>query len=203
MFLIWYTFYVNTTYILHGGETSKDTPDNNLFFKYFTQFVEKDEVRILMCYFTKEKEIWDSRLESDRDKIARQTSKKIFLTLAEDPNDLINKLDDHDVLYVAGGNPEPLESNLSLFKEFKNKLAGKVYLGCSMGAFIVSSHYVLTFDPQQPSKVHHGLGLLPINTLCHFDIEEEKELKVSLLEKEAPQLPILTLNECKSVVFIH
>ena len=67
---------MTTTYILHGGETTKDTPDNELFFKYFTHFVQKDEVSILMCYFTKKKEIWETRLETDRQRIEKQTTKK-------------------------------------------------------------------------------------------------------------------------------
>jgi len=192
-----------TTYILHGGETSRDTPDNELFFKYFTHFVQKDEVRVLMCYFTKKKEIWETRLETDRKKIEKQTTKKVSLTLATDPENLIQKLDSHDVLYVAGGEPEPLESYLPLFKDFKQKLDGKVYVGCSMGAFIVSSQYVLTFEKQAAIKVHYGLGLLPMSALCHWDIEKKKEEKIRLLKQAAPDIPILALNECKFAVFIQ
>lgn len=192
-----------TTYVLHGGNTSKDSPDNDLFFKYFTHFVDEDEVNILMCYFAKEKKIWKTRLETDREKIERQTTKKIILSLAENPQDLLNKLDSHDVLYVAGGKPELIESYLPQLQALKEKLNGKIYLGCSMGAFIVSSQYVLSFPKQDTNEVHYGLGLLPINTLCHFDIEKKKALKIELLKKEAPEAPILTLDECKFSVFIH
>lgn len=194
---------MSTTYILHGGETSKDTPENQLFFKYFTHFVQKEEVRILMCYFTKDKAIWVSRLESDREKISRETTKKITLTLASDPHDLVDQLDTHDVLYVTGGSAEPLESYLPLFKDFKEKLQGKVYLGCSMGAFIVSSQYVLTFEKTEKSEVHQGLGLLPLSTLCHWDIEKKKKEKIELLKEAAPRSPILLLNEYKFSVFIN
>jgi peptidase E len=194
---------MTTTFILHGGETTRDTSDNKLFFKYFTHFVEKDEINILMCYFTKDKKIWDTRLETDREKIESQTTKKVILTLAETPKDLLMKLDSADVLYVAGGDPEPIESYLPQLKDLKDKLKGKVYLGCSMGAFIVSSQYVLSFEKQDISEVHHGLGLLPISTLCHWDIEKKKEEKIKLLKQAAPDSPILTLNECKLTVFIQ
>lgn len=192
-----------TTFMLHGGETSRENPNNEIFFKYFTHFVEKQEVKILMCYFAKDKNIWETRLESDRNKIAKQTSKKISLLLAENPKDLLNKLDSCDVLYVAGGDPEPLESYLPSLITLTEKLKGKIYLGCSMGAFIVSEYYVLSFEKQETSEVHKGLGLLPINTLCHFDIENKKELKINLLKQKAPELPILTLNECQNVIFIY
>jgi peptidase E len=194
---------MTTIYILHGGETTKDTPDNEIFFKYFTHFVQKDKVSILMCYFTKKKEIWDTRLETDRQKIEKQTTKKVSLTLAKDPEDLLKKLDSHDVLYVAGGEAELIESYLPLLKTLKKKLKGKVYLGSSMGAFIVSSQYVLSFEKQDTNEVHYGLGLLPISTLCHWDIEKKKEEKVHLLKQAAPDNPILTLNECKLAVFIN
>jgi hypothetical protein len=72
-----------------------------------------------------------------------------------------------------------------------------------MGAFIVSSQYVLTFEKQDTSEVHYGLGLLPISTLCHWDIEKKKEEKVHLLKQAAPDRPILTLNECKFAMFVH
>ena len=192
-----------TTYILHGGETSRDDPENEQFFACFTKYVEKNEVKILMCYFTKEKEIWEKRLESDRKKIAKHTTKKVTLSLANDPEDLLEKLNTHDVLYVAGGNAQPLESYLPLFGSFKEKLKDKVYLGCSMGAFIVSSQYVLTFDDQENSTVHKGLGLLPFSTLCHWNIEKKKEEKVGLLKEAAPNSPILLLEECKFTTIIR
>src|SRR5664279_489227 len=161
---------MSTTYILHGGDTTRDTPDNELFFKYFTHFVEKDNVNILMCYFSKEKETWETRLESDRNKITKQTTNKISLSLAKDPVDLLKKLEVHDVLYVAGGQSELIEPLLPQLKNLKEKINGKVFIGCSMGAFIASDHYVLSFDKQETNSAHHGLGLLPISTLCHWNI---------------------------------
>lgn len=156
-----------------------------------------------MCYFAKDKNIWNTRLETDRNKIARQTTKKITLFLAQDPEDLLQNLDLSDVLYVAGGEAEPLESYLPQFQPLKEKLNGKVYLGCSMGAFIVSSQYVLSMENQDISEVHQGLGILPISTLCHWNIEKKKEIKVNLLKKFAPSTPILTLDECKFSIFVQ
>lgn len=194
---------MTTTYILHGGETTRVNPENEMFFKQFTRFVESDEVRIVMCYFSKERETWNERLEMDRARIANQATKSITLSLASDPEDLLDKLKSHDVLYVAGGDAELIEPFLPRLKTLGDVLAGKVYLGCSMGAFIVSDQYVLSFDKQDTNTAHRGLGLLPISTLCHWDIEKDKELKIGLLKAAAPNTPILTLDECKSAIFIH
>jgi peptidase E len=106
------------------------------------------------------------------------------------------------VLYVAGGQAELIEPLYSQLTGLKDLLKGKVYIGCSMGAFMVSSQYVLTFDNQLSSEVHRGLGLLPIGTLCHWDIETKRQLKIDLLKRAAPDSPILTLNECKFTLFV-
>lgn len=190
-----------TTYILHGGETSKNNSENELLFKYFTNFVEKDEVNILMCYFAKDKKIWENRLESDRIKIEAQTNKKVSLYLAEEPSQLLKKMELCDVLFVAGGDAIPIESCLPQLQPLKDKLINKVYIGSSMGAFIASSQYVLSFPGQETLKVHSGLGLLPISTLCHWDIEKLKDEKIRLLKQAVPHSPILTLDECKFAMF--
>jgi peptidase E len=191
-----------TTFVLHGGETTKPHPENDRFFRCFTEFVEKEEVKILLCYFTKPEDDWETRMEAERKRIEAQTSKKVLLTIAKDPADLLEKMDAYDVLYVAGGNAEPIESMLPLLEGLKEKLEGKVYLGSSMGAFIVSSQYSLSFPTNTSIEVHYGLGLLPISTLCHWNIEKLREKKVAMLKEAAPQTPILTLDECKLTVLI-
>ena len=181
-----------TTFILHGGETTRDNSSNEAFFKCFTRFAEGSTVNILMCYFSKERETWGERLEADKNRIVRHTDKEVTLSLASDPEDLMIKLETHDVLYVAGGDAELIEPLLSRMKELGERLEGKVYLGCSMGAFIVSSQYVLSFDNQPSSKVHKGLGLLPFSTLCHWDVEEEKDFKIKLLKEYSSQSPVVS-----------
>jgi peptidase E len=188
---------MTTTYLLHGGETSRDTPDNELFFRHFSDLVEKDTVDILMCYFSKEEGTWDALFNRDKAKIQKLTTKETQLSLAKDPEDLLKKLDYHDVLYVAGGQAELIEPLFSQLSGLKDKLNGKIYIGSSMGAFLASDHYVLSFENQENRHAHRGLGLLPINTLCHWDIEKEKDFKVGLLKQTYSETPILTLNECK------
>lgn len=48
-----------TKYILHGGETSNITKNNELFFKQFTATVNKSQIKILMCYWSRQKNEWD------------------------------------------------------------------------------------------------------------------------------------------------
>ncbi|MFC1727061.1 Type 1 glutamine amidotransferase-like domain-containing protein [Patescibacteria group bacterium] len=190
------------TCVLHGGETSRKSPYNDLFFKQFTELVDKKTIKILMCYWSRDKSKWDELLKRDSEKVLKQTNKKVVFTLVGSVKDLYKQLADNDVLYVAGGDAELIEPFLPNIKDLKKHLQGKVYIGSSMGAFIVSKHYVLSFDSQDSNSVHDGIGMIPINTLCHWDPETRKSQKISLLKKKTPNIPILTLDECKHVTFV-
>jgi peptidase E len=135
--------------------------------------------------------------------LEKPTTKKIVYTIAQDPADLLTQLATNDVLYVAGGAAEPIEATLPQLKDLKEKLKGKIYLGSSMGAFIVCQQYVLSFDKQDDTHVHHGLGILPVSTLCHWNVENKKDQKIDYLKNEAPNIPIITLEEGKFVTFIQ
>lgn len=192
---------MNTTYILHGGNTKMDHPENTNFFRCFTQYVDKDEVHILFCYFAREKTEWETLYEQTTQKILENTTKSCTFTVAKDPEDLLRQLDSHDVLYVIGGEAENIEPHLPQLKTLGEKLKGKVYLGSSMGAFIVTENYILSFPRQEDKTVHHGLGLVPVSSLCHWNIEKDKSLKKEKLHTAAPQTPILLLDEARYTIF--
>lgn len=181
-----------TTFLLHGGATSKDLPGNDRFFAQFTELVKKDEVKILLCYWSRNRDEWQKLIERDSAKIQKNTEKQVTFHVVEDESDLFSKIDDYDVLYVAGGDAELLEPHYESLGQLKKKLDGKIYAGSSMGAFLASESYVLSFDSQDSDTKHKGVGLLPIQTLCHWDIEEQKEMKLNLLDGDKP---IIVLNE--------
>lgn len=185
-----------TTYLLHGGETSKDLSGNQRFFDSFSELVDKPTVKILLCFWARSRDDWDRLTQRDTAKIAKNTSKQLVFHVVADPQDLYDKIDEFDVLYVAGGSAEPLESLYPELGFLKEKLHGKVYAGSSMGAFMASQSYVLSSDYLNTSTTHQGLGLLPIQTLCHWEVENRKEFKLGLLDT---QLPILVLNQAEFV----
>jgi len=186
-----------TTFVLHGGETSRKTHSNDLFFQQFTSLVDKKNVKILMCYFAMEKNRWQELFERDSNKLRRQSKKKVVLTLTKNSEDLIKNMKNYDVLYMAGGGNR-IQTYFRELSELEKLLEDKVYIGSSMGAFIVSRNYVLSFS-NQDQKAHQGLGILPFNTLCHWDVEDFKEIKLQQLKKVDPKTPILTLDECQFI----
>jgi len=188
-----------TTFLLHGGKTSTQNAENEYFFKQFAELVPKETVTVLFCYFARPKSDWEKLLTRDAATIRRNTEKTILTELAQDPADLLEKITIADVLYVAGGDADPIESLYQDLTGLVQKLDGKVYAGSSMGAFMASTQYVLSYEDQRVDDVHAGLGLLPIQTLCHWDLESQKDAKLALLRANSPQ-PILVLKEFETVV---
>ena len=68
-----------------------------------------------------------------------------------------------------------------------------------MGAFLVSESYVLSMSDQAENEVHTGIGLLPIQTLCHWNVEAHKKEKLKLLS-DYSDTPIIVLGEFETVV---
>jgi peptidase E len=188
-----------TTYLLHGGKTSKQNKENEYFFSQFTNLVKKGKVTILLCYFSRERVKWKALIKRDTDSIKKNTKKEVTILVAEDPIDLFKKLEKSDVLYIAGGDAELIEPLYDELKDLKIKLDGKVFAGSSMGMFFASEQYVLSLDGQDVKTIHKGLGLLPIQALCHWDAETNKQMKIDLLNENS-YMPILALNEFESVV---
>lgn len=194
---------MNTLFILHGGNVGKNNRANDDFFSCFTHYVKNDTVNILLCYFARDKHEWETLAKRDTNLIKKQTDKTISTSIAQTPKDLFAKLLTHDVLYVAGGEATNIETLYPELQQLKYALAGKIYIGSSMGAFMVSTNYILSFPRQRDLSVHKGLGILPVSTLCHWDIEKEQEIKVSLVQKENPAMPLMLLDECKHTMLMH
>lgn len=192
---------MTTTFILHGGNTGEESPANDLFFKHFTDLVDKPTVKIVMCYWARPKDRWDGLLARDSAKVKKQTDKEVVFCVPQDPNELFARLPSSDVVYIAGGTAELINPFIKDFDLLSKLLDGKVFFGSSMGAFIASRHYVLSYDSADISKVCDGLGMLPVMTLCHWNAEDRKQQKINLLRQKDPELPILALGEQEFAVF--
>lgn len=188
------------TFLLHGGGTSKESEANDEFFHQFTALVDKPNVSILLCYWSRPKEHWDQLAQRDSAKILKKTNQSVEFHIVEDAADLFAQLANFDVLYVAGGHNERIEPYYQQLSKLGDALDGKIYAGSSMGAFLVSKQYVLSLDSQDTSTSRPGVGLLPIQVLCHWNVEPEKMRKLELL-RASSELPIVTINESEFVTF--
>lgn len=189
-----------TTYILHGGKTSKKSVDNDEFFKQFTCLVNKKKVKILLCYWAREKSEWSDLVERDSFNVMAQTEKEVEFVVAKDVSHLESLVNDCDVVYFSGGKYNMLYAEFAGLGKFQDLINGKVVIGCSSGAFLLCKYSLYSFD-RQPNDINIGLGLLPIAVLCHWNIEHKKQEKLAKIKKVDADIQILTLDECKFVTF--
>lgn len=192
-----------TTYILHGGNTSKASPDNDDFFRQFTHSVAQKQVNILICYWASTKDTWKEKYQEDKTSIGLYSKIHFNIQIATDPDDFKQKISTNHVVYFRGGrlHPQPYFSKLSSLKEM---LDGKVYIGSSMGAYFVATNYMASSRNSTILDVKRGLGLLPLSIVCHWDIKNmERQKRVTMLQKHSPDLPILTIDEQKYVKLVY
>lgn len=191
-----------TIVVLHGGATNLATPQNDKFFSLFTSLTNKKVINIAMVYWARSRETWNDIFNRDKPRILEQKKldKTANFLIPETPGELLQKMVTIDVVYVAGGEASNIEPLYKKLGEMKTVIKGKVYLGSSMGTFMASQNYVLSSDENDANSVHQGLGLVPVNTLCHWNVEPNKEQKLALL-KNASELPITTLNEGEFVKY--
>lgn len=187
-----------TSYILHGGATSKASPHNDDFFKQFTAGIEKDPVSILLCYWSRPKDQWEKLKQRDCDHVLKHGNKDATLDITESATDFPKKAQVADVIYFTGGTYETLYQEAKKIKDTQKLFQNKLVIGSSAGAFLLCSFSLNSFDTQ-PTDYNHGLKLLPISLLCHWDIEDKKQQKINTLKKVSPTLPILTLDETKYI----
>ena len=155
-----------------------------------------------MCLWARYPEKRDGALLKHEQRISKNSgSKTIEISVASDPKDLLSRIGEYDVIYIDGGEGENIEPYYDELVDLKSKLDGKICIGSSMGSFVIANHYVLSNDDKDTTNVHNGLGLLPINCLCHWNIEDKKQDKIALIKKVS-DLPIIALNECESLTII-
>lgn len=111
------------TYILHGGATSEHSPDNDRFFREFSQSIDRPAVKILCCYWALEENFWNDKFQVDKSKIESLAEKSVTIDMVTNPEELESQIRECDVFYVAGGYINNIKSynNYFINLEFYNK----------------------------------------------------------------------------------
>jgi len=180
-----------TTYILHGGATSRPTEDNKKFFFEMVADVP-DSCTILCVYFSRPKEEWGELLTQDKERISSiSPKKKLNFVLASDNTKIFTEqIKKAGVLYMRGGKTDMLLEALKPIEHFGSLLKGKIVAGSSAGACVLSTQF---YTGTNGSTVRDGLGILQIKIFVHYG--EEKKHFVEELEKRGEKLPIYKIPE--------
>lgn len=179
-----------TKFILHGGNTSKDSLSNRKFFEEMTKDLTIP-VTVLYIYFARNRDIWPKLFKQDKEKFEESVSHNNFKhhLAVEDAPLLWKQINAADIIYIRGGNTRNLIESLSVIKDLPELLKDKVVSGSSAGAHALAKHYYT----HTQNRIQQGLGILPIKTICHYT--EENSGKLKELEELDPQLKTHPLAE--------
>jgi peptidase E len=183
-----------TKFILHGGNTSQKSKDNDDFFAEILKDLESP-VKVLIIYFSRKKSEWNKLFKDDSDNFKRVIGgKKIHLVLAtKNINEFRKQIQDCDALYMRGGETKWLMSQLSKVDDFSEIIKGKVVAGSSAGAYVLSKYYM-----NSKGEMGKGLGILSIKTIAHYNKSKKHELEK--LKTYGKNLKIFAIEEMKNCV---
>lgn len=165
-----------TKYILHGGETGVPNKHNSDFYREWVRDFDNDKVpTILLVYYSRPDEIWNELEKSDRERFAKYTNSREAKFVVADKNMGVfrKQIEEADVLYVRGGEPQKIVDTMGEIKdEFISLLDGKVYAGSSAGVMFLSG-----YSRSANRDWQKWLGLLPINSFVHYSDDKESVLE--------------------------
>lgn len=191
-----------TKFVLHGGNIS-DSPDKGKgLFSELTKGL--DDPKVLLCYFSRAREDWESDFDYHSQIINSFWDKKPKLGMAM-PDVFEEQLKKSDIVMFYGGDDELITHWARKIRYFAESLKGKIIGGSSAGADLFVKKY-WTGDWRE---VRDGIGLVDANIMTHYGSaygsddprgpidwgEAEKELQKAIGSNET----ILKIREGKFV----
>jgi peptidase E len=190
-----------TKYILAGGYIQKAVDGGKAFCEEMVSKLNIDKkIRILYVAFAEPKHLWEEKMLVNKELFSKFIN-NFELQLAQVEN-FTEQIKDADVVYVRGGDTDLLFEVLSSIDGWYKELVGKVYVGASAGAEVISK-YVYNLDTL---CITEYLGIFPIKFIPHWksdynapNIDWDKAYDD--LKEYKEDLPIHTLKEGEFKVF--
>ena len=92
---------MSTKYFLHGGETKNGLKDSSEFFTSLTK-IDKSELNVLLVYFARTPDQWQSLSMEDMDNFLSNSDKPLNFEIARE-KDFENQINWADIVYLKGG----------------------------------------------------------------------------------------------------
>lgn len=182
-----------TKFILHGGG---DLFGQKLK-KILTEIIQNisvKKVKILVIPFARKKNEWEDVYIKYCKRYSRLSLEKEFILASQDINSLKLQISSSDIIFLCGGSELLIKKYLKGIKSslFNNK----IIIGVSAGANILSSYYY----SNDRNRIEKGLGILPIKTICHFNLSKNKKLKKLVSYKNKQQKITFPIKEGDFIV---
>lgn len=156
-----YTYPMITTYILAGGNDRASEDYGKRLAQEITKYAAKP--KILSCFFASPAETWQAKASDWKTWFSGCFGANFTYDYAQ-KDTFLDQIDLSDVIYLHGGITQLLLSALPYADELKAHFKGKIIVGSSAGANLLSKKY-WSSTKAEPGN---GLGLVDINTMVHY-----------------------------------
>lgn len=185
-----------TKFILHGGYTRVENPENNNFFNEIT-LGSKGRFLILLNYFSREKSEVEQYINQDKQRILQNSENKELEFEVADTNHFPEQLKRANAMFVRGGDTGKLLVEMSKVSNLAELIKDKTIAGSSAGVYFLMKYYW----SNDRKRIEEGLGFFNIKAYCHYKSEENQNIQQLLSYKE--NLPLLTLPDFKYVIWFR
>ncbi|MCL5012179.1 MAG: Type 1 glutamine amidotransferase-like domain-containing protein [Patescibacteria group bacterium] len=152
-----------TKFILHGGFNPGEGSENDAFFQEILKSAPQ-KVDILLVYFAKEENRVDINRKEDVEQFEKNKGNRILSFQTANEEIFRNQMKKADIVYLHGGLSTKLLSVLEKFTDLDEMFKGKIVAGDSAGANVLCK----SFYSEVSKDVFNGLGILPLNIVCHY-----------------------------------
>lgn len=158
--------------ILHGGYSNQNNSENDQFYREIVKDINKDTVKVLLVLFAKREEAQEELFNQTVSNFKKIENVAFNFIKAEQVN-FIEQVRESDVVYLSGGQTIKLINILKSFPDFISSLKDKVVVGDSAGTYALSAW----FYSKSEGGIFEGLGIAPVNVICHFDGQNSEKLE--------------------------
>lgn len=151
-----------TIFILAGGNDRKSPDYGHRLSKEIAKHVNNP--KILSCFFSWPQEAWEQKAVKDWKGWFTDNFAQPFTYDYAKPDTFLEQIDTADVIYFHGGDTKQLFKNLPDAEELKKHLQGKIVIGSSAGANMLSKH----FWSSTRAEYGKGTGILDVNVMVHY-----------------------------------
>lgn len=189
-----------TKYVLVGGYPSQGTGHGqDLCLELVSGFFTRP-IKILDCVFAVSPTDQANVYDRDQRFFARHLHPGSFVMQRAVETEFLAQTDWADVVWIKGGETDPLMKILQRFPKWAEHLDGKTVGGTSAGAYALATHY----HELDRMRVGDGLGLVPVSVAAHWRSPVYADLNWDevkhQLEMVNPKLPLALLKEGEFLV---
>lgn len=150
-----------TVYILAGGNDRKSENYGHRLSEEIAKHVTNP--KLLSCFFSAQPEEWEQKAQDWKGWFSDHFTQPFIYDYAKYET-LLEQIDTADVVYFHGGDTRLLFEHLPETQELKKHFKGKVIIGSSAGANMLSTHYWSSTR----GGFNEGRAVLDINVMVHY-----------------------------------